>query len=308
MSVYTLSRMIPIYITVFVGVLGLAFGSFLNVCATRWPEEESIVKGRSHCRSCSRTLAWWENIPLLSWLALRGHCRTCKAWIGWRYPLAELAVGAVWAFSAWHTFLESPELSTGSFTYDAVICLTNGIARIIFLWILVALAVMDAENLWLPDRLTFSGIALGFALAFARGGIDASMHFGGGFDAWKHCVASSLFYWFIGAIASAAGILIIRWVYIMIRGQEGIGMGDVKLIAMIGGWLGVHNAGLAFAIAVVLGALFALVLLALPSARTSKQPWRLTKLPFGIFLCIGAAVSAFWGPYLLATYLAWAGI
>jgi leader peptidase (prepilin peptidase)/N-methyltransferase len=299
--------MIPIFVTVFAGVLGLVFGSFLNVCATRWPEEESVVKGRSHCRSCGRTLAWWENIPLLSWLALRGHCRTCKAWIGWRYPLAELAVGGLWAFSAWQTFLEAPDLATGNFTYDAAISLANGIARILFLWILVALAVMDAENYWLPDRLTYSGIALGFALAFARGGILASMNFGGGFDEWKHYVAFSLFYWFIGAVASAGGILVIRWLYIMIRGHEGIGMGDVKLVAMIGAWLGVHGAGLAFAVAVVLGALFALVILALPSARAKNHSWRLTKLPFGIFLCIGAAVSAFWGLPLIALYARWAG-
>jgi len=273
--------------------LGLAFGSFLNVCATRWPEEESIAKGRSHCRTCGRTLAWWENIPLASWLALRGHCRTCKAWIGWRYPLAELAVGALWAFSVWHTFLEAPELSTGNFTYNAATCLTNGIARIIFLWILVALAVIDVENLWLPDRLTLSGIALAFALAFARGGLVASMLFGGGFDEWEHYVSLSIFYWFIGAVASAGGILVIRWVYIMIRGQEGIGMGDVKLVAMIGGWLGVRCAVLAFGIAVILGALFALLALVPSSARTSNEPWRLKKLPFGIFLCIGATVSAF---------------
>jgi leader peptidase (prepilin peptidase)/N-methyltransferase len=299
--------MIPIIVTVFAGVLGLAFGSFLNVCATRWPEEESIVKGRSHCRSCGRTLAWWENIPLLSWLALRGHCRTCRASIGWRYPLAELAVGALWAFSAWHTFLEAPELSTGNFTYNAATCLANGIARIIFLWILVALAVMDAENLWLPDRLTFLGIALGFVLAFARGGIFASMAFGGGFDEWRHYVSLSIFYWFIGAVASAGAILVIRWIYIVIRGQEGIGMGDVKLVAMIGAWLGVRSTVLAFGIAVILGALFALVTLALPSARAGKKPWRLRKLPFGTFLSIGAAVCAFWGVPLVAAYMSWAG-
>jgi len=263
--------------------------------------------GRSHCRNCGRTLAWWENIPLASWLALRGHCRTCRASIGWRYPLVELAVGALWAFSAWHTFLEAPELSTGNFTYDAAICLANGIARIIFLWILVALAVMDAENLWLPDRLTFLGIALGFVLACARGGIFASMDFGGGFDEWRHYVSLSIFYWFIGADASGAGILVIRWIYIVIRGQEGIGMGDVKLVAMIGGWLGVHSTVLAFGIAVILGALFALVTLLLPSARASNNPWRLKKLPFGMFLSIGAAVSAFWGAPLVAAYLGWAG-
>jgi len=300
--------MIPIYVTVFAGVLGLAFGSFLNVCATRWPEEESIVKGRSHCRSCDRTLAWWENIPLASWLALRGHCRTCKAWIGWRYPLVELAVGALWAFSAWHTFLEAPELSTGTMTFNAATALANGIARLIFLWILVALAVMDMENLWLPDRLTYSGIALGFALACARGGIYASMRFGGGFDEWRHYVSLSVFYWFIGALAAAAGILVIRWIYIMISGREGIGLGDVKLMAMVGGWQGVHCAALAFGIAVILAALFALVLLVLPSARASKKPWRLKKLPFGTFLSIGAAVSAFWGVPLVAAYLSWAGL
>ena len=288
-------------------VLGLAFGSFLNVCATRWPEEESAVKGRSHCRNCGRTLAWWENIPLASWLALRGHCRTCKAWIGWRYPLAELAVGALWAFSTWHTFLEAPDLSTGTLTYGAAFVLANGIARLIFLWILVALAVMDAENLWLPDRLTIPGIALGFALAFARGGLCASMAFGGGFDEWQHYVALWEFYWFIGAVASGAGVLVIRQIYIMIRGQEGIGMGDVKLMAMIGGWLGVRCAVLTFAIGVILGTLFALVTLVPPSARASKQSWRQQKLPFGTFLCVGAVVCAFWGVPLAAAYLSWAG-
>jgi leader peptidase (prepilin peptidase)/N-methyltransferase len=299
--------MIQVESTVLAGILGLIFGSFLNVCATRWPEGKSIAKGRSHCRTCGRSLAWWENIPLASWLALRGHCRTCKAWIGWRYPLAELAVGGLWAFSAWHTFIEAPELGTGTFTYNVAAVLAAGIARIIFLWILVALAVIDAENLWLPDRLTLSGIALGCALAFARGGICASMAFGGGFEEWRHYVALWEFFWFIGTVASAGGILVIRWVYIMIRGQEGIGMGDVKLVAMIGGWLGVRCAMLAFGIAVILGALFALVILFRPSTRTRKQPWRLTKLPFGIFLCIGATVSAFWGVPVVAAYLNWAG-
>jgi leader peptidase (prepilin peptidase)/N-methyltransferase len=100
---------------------------------------------------------------------------------------------------------------------------------------------------------------------------------------------------------------VIRWIYIMIRGQEGIGMGDVKLVAMIGGWLGVRCAVLSFGIAVILGALFALATLVLPSARASNKPWRLQKLPFGTFLSIGAAVCAFWGVPLVATYLSWAG-
>jgi leader peptidase (prepilin peptidase)/N-methyltransferase len=89
--------MIRILGTIFAGLLGLAFGSFLNVCLSRWPAGESVVKPRSHCRQCGRTLAWWENVPLVSWLALRGRCRGCKSWIGWRYPLVEFSVAVLWA-------------------------------------------------------------------------------------------------------------------------------------------------------------------------------------------------------------------
>ncbi len=100
-TVYSTQPMIRILGTIFAGLLGLAFGSFLNVCLTRWPEDESIVHPRSHCRNCDHTLAWWENIPLFSWLFLRGRCRNCRTWIGIRYPLVELAVGVLWAVAVW---------------------------------------------------------------------------------------------------------------------------------------------------------------------------------------------------------------
>ena len=87
--------------TVFAGLFGLAFGSFLNVCLSRWPHEESIVHPGSHCRQCQRTLAWWENIPVISWIALGGRCRTCRAWIGLRYPLVEISVAVLWATRNW---------------------------------------------------------------------------------------------------------------------------------------------------------------------------------------------------------------
>src|SRR5215469_16083354 len=93
--------MIRIFATTLAGLLGLAFGSFLNVCLSRWPAGESVVAPRSHCRNCSRTLAWWENIPIASWLALRRRCRTCGASISWRYPLVELLVGGLWALIVW---------------------------------------------------------------------------------------------------------------------------------------------------------------------------------------------------------------
>src|SRR5271167_4218960 len=96
-----ISPMILFLPTIFAGLCGLAFGSFLNVCVSRWPLGESVVSPRSHCRGCGRTLAWWENVPLLSWILLRGRCRGCSAPISWRYPLVELTVALLWAAAAW---------------------------------------------------------------------------------------------------------------------------------------------------------------------------------------------------------------
>ena len=158
--------MIRILGTIFAGLLGVAFGSFLNVCLSRWPAGESIVRPRSHCRHCNRPLAWWENVPLLSWLALRGRCRTCSAWIGWRYPLVELAVGGLWALAAWQAMNPTDILNVPSEKLPmALIAL---LFQIFLYWLLVALAALDAEHLWLPNWLTWPGIVLGFILFNAQ--------------------------------------------------------------------------------------------------------------------------------------------
>ena len=158
--------MVRIAGTIFAALAGLAFGSFLNVVVTRWPADESVVQPRSHCRNCGRFLAWWENIPLLSWLALKGRCRTCKAWIGWRYPLVELAVGVCWALAVWK-FPGWPSISNSlaGGMANAVISL---VGQLIFFWLLIALAALDAENLWLPDLITLPGIGLGFLLVLLK--------------------------------------------------------------------------------------------------------------------------------------------
>ena len=106
----------------------------------------------------------------------------------------------------------------------------------------------------------------------------------------------------------AAGVvLLIRWVYWMIRHQEGIGLGDVKLMAMLGGWIGFKGAMLAFGLGVLAGAAFALLLLASPSVRASRRNWQSKKLPFGAFICLGGIISAFWGQPIIAAYMRWAG-
>lgn len=331
-SIYTHTQMIPIFATVFAGLLGLAFGSFLNVCATRWPLEESAAKGRSRCRSCSRTLAWWENIPLASWLALRGRCRTCKASIGWRYPVVELAVGGLWALASWHVLAGAADVALPI----GVLCYQLSVVAglMFFLWLLVALAVLDAENLWLPDRLVWPGMALGILTSFLwmaaasklsekyfevihlsalpmTMSMDSVMKLGYFLeDVHFPGIGSSLVSLLLlltGPVIAAGAMLLIRWVYWLIRRREGLGLGDAKLMAMLAAWLGLDGALLAFSIGCLLGALTAVVLLALPSSRNGEEHWALKKLPFGTFLCLGAMVSVFWGAPLIALYEHWAG-
>jgi leader peptidase (prepilin peptidase)/N-methyltransferase len=291
--------MIRLLGTVFAGVLGLAFGSFLNVCLSRWPQGESVVTPRSHCRSCNRTLAWWENVPLVSWLALRGRCRTCRAWIGWRYPLVELAVGALWALAAWQAMHPTDIMDVPS--EKPLMVLITLFLELLFYWLLVALAALDAENLWLPNWLTWPGIILGYILFNAKVDLDESaVKIGMG----PYYAATSRL---LEVLAAAGLILLIRWLYWLIRRREGIGLGDAKLMALLAAWLGLPGALLAFGMGVVLGALVAVVLLAIPAARSESGGWALKKLPLGTFLCVGGIVSSLWGQQIIAAYMRWAG-
>jgi leader peptidase (prepilin peptidase)/N-methyltransferase len=287
--------MIRVIGTIFAGLLGLAFGSFLNVCLSRWPTGESIVHPRSHCLNCGRTLAWWENVPLVSWLALRGRCRSCRAWIGWRYPLVELAVGALWATVAWKYVPEIPLLP--STTINSI---ESGLALMAFLWLLVALAALDAEHQWLPDFLTLPGICVGLLITFL---FEAR---GNSFFRPAHPMRILLLR-VLGILAAASLILLIRWIYWLIRRREGIGLGDAKLMAMLAAWLGLPGALLAFGLGVVLGSIAALVLLALPSTRKTAEGWAHIKLPLGTFLCVGGIVSSLWGEQIIGAYRRWAG-
>jgi leader peptidase (prepilin peptidase)/N-methyltransferase len=287
--------MIRVLGTIFAGLLGLAFGSFLNVCLSRWPRGESIVHPRSHCRRCGRTLAWWENVPLVSWLFLRGRCRSCRVWIGWRYPLVELAVGALWATVAWKFVPEIQFLSTTTITSIA-----SGVALMALIWLLVALAALDAEHQWLPDFLTLPGICVGLLVTFlleARGN-----------SFFRPANLLRILLLRVAGILAAAGlILLIRWIYWLIRRREGIGLGDAKLMAMLAAWLGLPGALLAFGLGVVLGSIAALVLLVLPSTRKSGEGWAHIKLPLGTFLCMGGIIGSLWGERMIAAYLRWAG-
>jgi len=284
--------------TLFAGSIGLAFGSFLNVCLTRWPAGESIVKPRSHCRGCGRALAWWENAPLISWITLRGRCRTCRRWIGWRYPLVELGVGLVWGTIIWQ-FAGDGALPLSFSPRGLVEHVASVSGKLLLTWILIGLAALDVEHLWLPDAVTLPGIVLGIVETLICEGPLL----------WKGSVrpfpAPALNLAF--AILIAAGlILLIRWMYWLLRRREGVGLGDAKLMAMLAAWLGLPGALLSFAIGVVLGAIVGGVLLVSHKPTGAEGPG-LTKLPLGTFLCVGGIVSALWGQPILAAYLRWAG-
>jgi len=302
--------MIRIFGTIFAGLLGLAFGSFLNVCLSRWPEGESVVEPRSHCRNCDHTLAWWENVPLVSWLVLRGRCRECGAWIGWRYPLVEAAVGGLWAVPAWRLLgvVFEPEFPPDqSFFHFSIyndLAIAVGLAA--FYWLLIGLAVLDAENLWLPNSLTFPGIALGVVFYVVYHG-HGSRYMDRVSESALNATIDTTFSSVGSALLAAGLIQLIRWVYMLVRKQEGMGLGDAKLMAMLAAWLGLPGALLAFFLGAVLGSIAGVVLLAVPAARRGSGSWGTSKLPFGTFLCIGGIASSLWGQSILAAYMRWAG-
>jgi leader peptidase (prepilin peptidase)/N-methyltransferase len=294
--------MLLAYVTCFAAILGLAFGSFLNVCASRLPEGESIVSPGSHCRSCDHPLRWFQNIPLVSWIALRGRCSNCKAPISRRYPLTELAVGFTWAWIAWQaaSSIVSAELTT---TSSAEICIVAA-GNMILCWLLILLATLDAENLWLPNRLTLGGSVLGIPFALVRFGV----HW-----VWPPApleliqirtnISGQVIDWLLGIVLAPSIILFARWSYRLMRHREGIGLGDVKLMLLLGVWLGLAHTLLAFVLGVFLGSIFSLFLLAAPRARRDDTSWLLNRIPLGTFLCIGGILSALWGSSLIAAYL-----
>jgi leader peptidase (prepilin peptidase)/N-methyltransferase len=218
----------------------------------------------------------------------------------------ELAVGVLWAAVTWRSLTSATDFPPSYLLWAAAI---YGFSRMIFLWLLVALAVLDFENLWLPNKITIPGTLLGVAATLLYAAVNSTRVFA----FYGALELRSRFIWdVVGqrlfAILAAAGlILLIRWVYWLIRRREGIGLGDAKLMAMLAAWLGLEGALLSFGLGVVLGALAAVVLLLLPSTRKSHDGWTATKLPLGTFLCVGGIVSSFWSEQMIDAYRRWAG-
>ena len=267
---------------VFALLFGLALGSFLNVCISRLPRHDSVVQPPSHCPHCKARIAAYDNIPLVSFLLLRGRCRNCEKRIAWRYPLVEAAVAALIVVNVFFNGIQF-----------------WSIASSIFCALLLALAVCDAETMQLPDALTLPLLGLG-VLYRTGDGLFGEMDRGAAY-AWHSALALGL-RGAISAAATALALLLLRWIYALVRRRQGLGLGDVKLAAAIAAWLGARQMCVVFFLAVVTGALTALLVLALRGHKRAKSEGPLA-VPFGTFLALAGIYCAFLGEATLMWYL-----
>jgi leader peptidase (prepilin peptidase)/N-methyltransferase len=254
--------------------LGTCVGSFLNVCIHRIPAEESIVRPGSRCPQCRQPIAWYDNVPFVSWVLLRARCRHCGAAIAARYPLVELATGAL-AVLALVAFGPTPRALV-AFAFAAALLLVTFI---------------DLDHRFIPDEVSLPGILVGLAVSFWLG--DPSP-----LDA------------VLGAVLGGGVLWVVAWTYERATGVEGMGLGDVKLLAMIGAFLGWQAIPAILIIASVTGSLAGFAVMLAPADRVRRArvvrrlgrralvPYvrraaRRTEIPFGPFLALGALVLLF---------------
>jgi leader peptidase (prepilin peptidase) / N-methyltransferase len=245
---------------VLVALVGAAVGSFLNVCIHRLPRHDSVMHPPSHCPRCGRRLRWFENVPVVSWLALRARCAGCKEPISSMYPLVELLTAAVFVLA----YLE--------FGMTAML----GV-RLLFASAMIVLAITDLRERLLPNAITYPGVVIGlFCSFFLPPGIVSAL---------------------VGVLLGAGVPFLIGEVFYRLRGIEGLGMGDVKMLGMVGAFLGWQLALFTLFAASMLG-----VLIGVPLTVMKRD--RYYQIPLGTFLALGALVSAFAGEEIVQWYAA----
>jgi len=252
----------PLLVTV-AAVLGGLLGSFLNVCIVRLPKEQSVVHPRSRCPRCERPIAGYDNVPVLSWLLLRGRCRHCREPISVMYPMVELATALIWGGMAWRLGLEV-EAARGA----------------VFGTILLGIALTDAREYIIPDEFSLGGLVLGLLFSVSlgvSGVIQAVIGAGVGFA----------LLWLVGVAGT--------WAF----KEDAMGGGDVKMMAMVGAFLGWQGVLLT----VFLGAL-AGSLIFVPLSLIGRKKL----VPFGVFLSMGAAITYLVGPALVEWYRRFVGM
>lgn len=243
--------------------LGLVVGSYLNVVVHRLPRGASTLAPRSRCPRCGAAIRARDNIPILGYLLLSGRCRSCAGRISLRYPLVEAVTALLFLASVERFGLSGP-----------------AIAACIFCSLMVVLAAIDAEHFILPDRIVFPGIAAGLALQ-------------------RWLPQASLTEAVVGTFVGAGILALTINAWLWLRDEEGMGLGDVNMLAMVGAFLGWKGVLATLFIASLTGAAWGVSLIALGRLRMKSR------LPFGLFLALGAVVALFWGRGMIEAYLQW---
>jgi leader peptidase (prepilin peptidase)/N-methyltransferase len=267
-------------------VFGAIIGSFLNVVIHRVPLEESIVFPNSRCPSCGAVIAFHDNIPVLSYVVLRAKCRSCKERISFRYPAVELLTAAMFVAIAWHDGLSA------ALPFDLV-----------FVSALLALVFIDAEHMILPNAITYPGIVFALVARVAIPYLSATPHLDdlpslsqGAFaqmPMWATSLAGAL----IGALIGGGSLWLMGWTWEKLRGIEAMGLGDVKMMFMVGAYLGWRLTILTIFFGVLTGSIIGILLMAWQRQRNMQM-----LLPFGVFLGLGAVAALLFGAPVVEWY------
>jgi leader peptidase (prepilin peptidase)/N-methyltransferase len=250
-----------VLVMLFAFTFGAIVGSFLNVCIYRIPAEKSIVSPPSSCPACGHQIRWFENIPIFSYLFLRGHCAACRLKISLRYPAVEALTGLLFVLTFYYFGFSSVTL-----------------VYMVFVAALVAITFIDLDHQIIPDVISLPGILVGFASSF--------------FIPWLTW-SDSIF----GILLGGGSLLAVAWIYEKLAGREGMGGGDIKLLAMFGAFLGWQAV-----FPIIFLASLAGTLVGVPLMLVQKGDTRLA-IPFGPFLALAAIVYLFWGKMLIGWYL-----
>ncbi len=271
---------------IFAGVLGAIIGSFLNVVIHRLPLEDSIVFPNSRCPSCGAVIAFYDNVPVLSYLLLRGRCRSCETRISARYPAVELMTALLFVAVSWRVGL------TLVLPFD-----------LIFVSALIALVFIDAEHMILPNAITYPGIVFALVARLTIPYLLGSPHFYDlpglmqGMLSDMPIWAASLIGALIGALIGGGSLWLMGWTWERLRGVEAMGLGDVKMMFMVGAYLGWRLTILTIFFGVLSGSLIGVALM----VQQGKKDMQML-LPFGVFLGIGSIIALMVGPQIVEWY------
>jgi len=276
----------PAFGYIVAGVFGAIIGSFLNVVVHRLPLEESIVFPNSRCPSCGAAIAFYDNVPVVSYIVLRAKCRHCKAGISFRYPAVELLTAALFVAVAWHDGLSA------ALPFDLV-----------FASALLTLVFIDAEHMILPNVITYPGIVFAVVARIAIPYLSGTPHFDdlpslsqgalAGMPLWVTSLVGAL----IGALLGGGSLWLMGWTWEKLRGIEAMGLGDVKMMFMVGAYLGWRLTILTIFIGVFSGSIIGIFLMVRSGQRNMQM-----LLPFGVFLGLGAIAALLFGAPLVEWY------